>query len=317
MHESLEMKRVVLGKDLRSRERNALVIGNFDGVHRGHQAMLRGAKEHARAHGSHVAVLTFEPHPAEVLGRGRPPVLTRTSVKLALLDEQGVECTYICPFDAALANVEAEAFVRSVLVTQLAAESVTVGEGVRFGKNRRGDSELLRALGAELGFIARVHPLILDDGVPIGSTRIRELVAGGDVEGAGRLLGRPFTFAGAVVHGDKRGRQIGFPTANLGHVEEMLPGNGVYAVEASLDGRPWMHGVMNVGLRPTVAGATSAARRAEVYVFDCADDMYDASMSVRVLHKVRDEVKFDGVAALKAQIARDVESARAWLAARH
>lgn len=293
-----------------------LVIGNFDGVHKGHQAVLADAKHVADARGLPVSVLTFTPHPAGVLGRGEPPVLTTLERKAELLLRCGASRVYARKFDMAFAAWSPERFVRELLVGLLHTKVVVVGADFRFGAQRAGDFEMLGRLGDELGVEARTTAIASDDRAPYKSSRARSAVLAGDLDEAAAVLGRPHSLAGTVVHGDARGRTIGFPTANLEGVAELLPPNGVYAVtvdERTADGpRALAKGVLNVGVRPTVGAGD--VRRIEVHLFDFDRDLYGATLRVHLVSRLRDERKFATLDALKDQIARDAEEARKKLA---
>ena len=312
-----------------------LVVGNFDGLHRGHQAVLTEAVGQARATGVSACVLTFSPHPASVVGAGAPPLLTTMDRRVELMGELGVERVYVRRFDAAFASWSPDRFARELVVGALNAGTVVVGENFRFGAKRAGDLALLRALGAELGFQARVHAVAKDEHGPFSSTRAREAIAAGNLDEVRRVLGRPHALTGLVVHGDERGRTIGFPTANLQHVPELLPPNGVYAVKVDRDGtspatpergrsvgdatdgafHPVAEGVTNVGVRPTVGGqsgqARMQARTVETYLLDFSGDLYGAHLRLHLVARLRDEQKFASLDALKIQIAQDVAEARA------
>jgi riboflavin kinase/FMN adenylyltransferase len=293
-----------------------LVIGNFDGVHKGHQAVLADARRVADARALPVSVLTFTPHPAGVLGRGEPPVLTPLERKAELLLRCGASRVYARKFDMGFAAWSPERFVRDLLVGLLHTKVVVVGADFRFGAQRAGDFAMLGRLGGELGFEAKTTAIASDDRAPYKSSRARSAVVAGDLDEAKAVLGRPHSIAGTVVHGDARGRTIGFPTANLEGVVELLPPNGVYAVtvdeRTGAGPRALAKGVMNVGVRPTVGGGD--ARRVEVHLFDLDRDLYGATLRVHLVARLRDERKFDGLDALKAQIARDAEEARRALA---
>jgi len=291
----------------------ALVVGNFDGVHRGHQAVLGEAVEEARKLGLDACVLTFDPHPAGVVGRGAPPMLTTIERRVALVGEMGVDRVYVRRFDAAFAAWPPERFARELVAGALLARLVVVGQNFRFGAKRAGDLELLRALGRELGFEARVHAIASDARGPFSSTRARDAIGAGDLDEAARVLGRPHGLTGAVVHGDERGRQLGFPTANLDPVAEMLPPDGVYAVRVARrdDGGAGWHplalGVTNIGVRPTVDGKR---RTVEAHLLDFTGDLYGARLRLDLVGRLRPETKFSSLDELKAQIARDVAAAR-------
>jgi riboflavin kinase/FMN adenylyltransferase len=296
-----------------------LVIGNFDGLHRGHQAVLREAVGHSRATGLSACVLTFDPHPASVVGAGAPPLLTTMDRRVELMGELGVEHVYVRRFDAAFAAWPPDRFARDLVVDALHARTVVVGQNFRFGARRAGDLALLRALGADLGFHARVHAVAHDERGPFSSTRAREAIAAGDLDELLRVLGRPHALTGAVVHGDERGRTIGFPTANLEGVAELVPPDGVYAVR--VDGvqgegrhfRPLADGVTNIGVRPTVGGDR---RTIETYLLDFSGDLYGSRLRLHLVARLRGEQRFASIDELKARIARDVADARAKLAGR-
>jgi riboflavin kinase/FMN adenylyltransferase len=291
----------------------ALVVGNFDGVHRGHQTVLREAVAEAQARGLEACVLTFDPHPGAVVGAGAPPLLTTLETRAELIGEIGVPRMYVRRFDADFASWSPERFARELVSKALGARVVVVGENFRFGARRSGNLPLLQALGKDLGFEARVHSVATDARGRFSSTRAREAIAAGDVAEARNVLGRPHAMTGVVVHGDHRGRTIDFPTANLGNAPELHPRNGVYAVtvDAFDEGAGRFHplgqGITNVGMRPTVGGNE---RRIETYLFAFSGDLYGKRLRVHVMARLRDEMKFGSVAELKAQIERDAIDAR-------
>jgi riboflavin kinase / FMN adenylyltransferase len=296
----------------------AMVVGNFDGVHRGHQAVLHRVVADARAEGLSSSVLTFEPHPAAVVGRGAPPRLTTMDRRAELIGALGIACVYVRRFDAAFAAWPPERFVRDLVVGGLRARIVVVGENFRFGAKRSGDLALLRTLGEALSFEARLAPVASDARGPFSSTRARGAIAAGDLDEACRVLGRPHELSGLVVHGDERGRLLGFPTANLDRVVEMLPPDGVYAVTVDeLDEQGGLArrlaGVTNIGVRPTVAAAGGTTRTIETFLLDFAGDLYGRRLRLYLVARLRDERKFGSLDELKAQIARDVTEARAKL----
>jgi riboflavin kinase / FMN adenylyltransferase len=295
-----------------------VAIGNFDGVHRGHQAVLLDTARDAERRGLKPAVLTFSPHPSVVLGRVKPPVLTTLARKLELFAEIAPAIEPVVErFDLAFAAQSPAEFAEQVLASRLSARVVVVGHNFRFGKARQGDFEALVHLGERLGFETRTHPLVGDAAGAWSSTRIREALARGDLDAATEMLGRPHMISGVVAQGDQRGRTIGFPTCNLSEVEEALPPWGVYAVlvereEAGSRAVALAKGVANIGVRPTVkTGETRPS--VEVHLFDWSGDLYGAKLRVHVVARLRPEQKFDGLDALKAQIARDAAEARARL----
>lgn len=293
--------------------RPVVVIGNLDGVHRGHQAVLRQARALADAHGKaggEVLVLTFDPHPAEVLHGKVKPHLCTVERRVELLEAHGADKVIVEPFTHELAALTPEHFARDLLATRLACSAVVVGQNFRFGAHRAGDMNTLAALGKTMGFEVVASEIASDEKGPFSSTRVRDAVAAGDLAEAAHVLGRPHSISGIVEHGDKRGRTIGFPTANLGNVIEMLPPHGVYAVRAKLHDGEVRHAVMNLGVRPTVDGTKL---RIEVHVLDFDGDLYDQPMRVEIIERIREERKFSGLDELKSQIAKDAASARSRL----
>lgn len=292
---------------------SVVVIGNFDGVHRGHQAVLAQARAIADSRGLSCRVLTFDPHPREVLGGGARPKLATLERRIALLRRHGADEVVVQPFTRAFAGWEPERFVRELLVGQLGARAVVVGENFRFGAKRGGDLALLGSLGEELGFQAVSAEIAGDEAGVFSSTRAREAIARGDLAEASLVLGRPHTLTGTVEPGDRLGRTIGFPTANLGGVLEMLPPYGVYAIRVrGAREQEAVAGVMNVGVRPTVSGDTL---RIEAHLLDFEGDLYGKRLAVELALRLREERRFDGLPALRAQIGADVAAARLALAA--
>jgi riboflavin kinase/FMN adenylyltransferase len=293
-----------------------LVIGNFDGVHRGHQAVLADAAVQARALGVTVCLLTFDPHPGAVVGKGAPPLLTTLERRAELVGALGVDRVYVRRFDAAFAAWPPERFACDLVARDFEARIVVVGENFRFGAKRAGDLARLRSLGGELGFDVQVSAVARDAAGPYSSTRAREAVRAGDLGEVRNVLGRPHALSGVVVHGDERGRTIGIPTANLSPPPELLPPHGVYAVtvdraDAGGTFTPLASGVTNIGVRPTVGGGRLSV---ETYLLDFTGDLYDARLRVHLEAVLRAEKKFGSLDELKAQIARDVADARAALA---
>jgi len=292
-----------------------VALGNFDGVHLGHRAVLDAAGRAARAAGRPWAALSFEPHPRSVFRPGDPPFrLTPFPVKARLLDEAGLDLLYSLPFDTAFSRLDARTFVDAVLVAGIGATHLVSGPDFAFGHGRGGSVALLEALGPARGFAVTAVPPVVIGGEPVSSSRIRRLLAEGRPREAARLLGRDWEIEGVVETGDRRGRTLGFPTANIALGETLAPATGVYAVRAALaePGAPWWDGVANFGRRPTVGGT---APRLEAHLFDVAPDLYGRRLRVRLVDHLRPERKFDGLAALTAQIAEDGRRARAALAA--
>jgi riboflavin kinase / FMN adenylyltransferase len=296
----------------------ALAMGNFDGLHRGHAALIAATREHARATGVPVAVLTFEPHPRSVfLPDGEPFRLTPFRVKERELDRLGVNLLFVQHFDRAFSQKSADSFVEDVLLRAIGATHIVVGHDCTFGNRRRGTPELLRDAGARHGFgVTVVDPVRGSDTAVYSSTHIRELLREGKPRDAAAQLGRFWEIDGRVMVGDRRGRTIGFPTVNLGLGEYLRPAFGVYAVRVTGDGPddPFagrtIDGVANIGLRPTVG---TPVPRLEAHLFDVDTDLYGRHLRVALVEFIRPEKKFAGLDALKAQIADDAASARAIL----
>jgi len=278
----------------------ALAIGNFDGMHLGHQALLKKLTETAKALNLTSAVMTFEPHPREFFApESAPPRLSSLREKLEHFANAGVDNTYVCRFNRRFAKVTPQEFMQNILRDSLNAQAILVGEDFRFGAMRAGS--ILDFLEAKFNLIGL--PQVDLDAARVSSTRVRTALAAGNLQEAASLLGRPYGMSGKVVHGAKRGRLLGFPTANI-HMRHERPAlTGVYAVK--LDG---LNSVANLGVRPTIAGVPKLLL--EVHVLDFNGDLYGKHMHVEFLHKIRDEMKFESLDALKAQIALDIEVAR-------
>ncbi len=293
----------------------ALTVGNFDGVHLGHRAMVDRVARIARERGLSACVMTFEPHPREFFAPDQAPTrLTSLREKLELLAGLGVEQTLVCRFDFDFARITAEEFVERIVVRGLGARYVLVGDDFRFGARRGGDFDLLAAEARRHGFEAERMPSVEVDGVRASSTEVRTRLAAGDMDGAARLLGRPYSITGRVVQGDRLGRELGFPTANVRMQHNRPPVMGIFAVEvAGLGGDP-LPGAASLGLRPTVhSGARPVL---EVHLLDFSGDIYGRRVQVRFLKKLRDEEKYPDLAALTAAIARDVEQVKRYFVSR-
>ncbi len=318
------MRRIDGYRDLSPEDRGAsAAIGNFDGVHRGHQILIadayraRAARAAATgaAPGAPLGVITFEPHPRRHFQPDAPPFrLTTADEKARLLEGLGVERLYQLHFDAALAGMQAEDFVRDVLVAGLGISHIVVGADFRFGKRRKGDAVLLRAMSGELGFGVTIHEMIGDDTGEFASTALRVLIEEGRCREAARQLGRWHTVAGRVIEGDRRGRTLGYPTANLNFGEQLVPRFGIYAARVTVHDGPHRgehDGVASIGERPTF-GVNRP--NFEVHLFDFDDDLYGADISAGLVQRLRDEARFDTVEALVEQMGRDSAEARAVLA---
>ena len=293
-------------------EGTAVAIGVFDGVHRGHQQVMRDLTAMARARDLVPAALTFDPHPLEFLAPDRAPdLLTTVEQRAELLAECGVEILGVLPF-LEIRNLDPRVFVTEILCLRLKVRAIAIGENFRFGRDRGGDPALLKDLGEAKGFTVDVVEMVVHAGPdgPISSTRIRELLAEGEVRSAATLLGRPFVLTGPVIHGDARGHTIGFPTANLHIPERMaIPANGVYACWVDRDGARHP-AVVNIGVRPTFG---ASIRTIEAHLLDFDDDLYGESIALHFIERIREERRFDGVEALVAQIASDRDRAAAIL----
>lgn len=288
----------------------ALAIGNFDGVHLGHGALLGRLGEAARQYSLPPTILSFEPHPREFFSPASAPArLTTLREKLELLGEAGVAQAMICRFNAAFAALSAEQFVDRVLVGGLRVRYVIIGDDFRFGKGRLGDFSMLQAAGSQYGFDVEAMGSVTVDGERVSSSGVRTALAAGDMAHAARLLGRPYIIDGQVAHGQKIGRQLGFATANIRIKHNPLPMTGVFAVQVDGLGDLQLPGVANLGVRPTLGGTRPLL---EVHLFDFDRDIYGKHISVRFVHKLRDEQRFPNFDALKAQIAADAAAARAF-----
>ena len=299
----------------------AVAIGNFDGVHLGHQQLLALARARAAARRAPAVVLTFDPHPVRVLRPAlAPPLVTPLARKLELLAGQGVDATVVQPFDLEYARTPAREFVARDLAGRLGCADVVVGYDFTAG-HERARVDVLRQLLASSGIVLHVVEPVTADGLVVSSTKVREFLLEGNVEAAALLLTRPYDLDGTVVRGGGRGRGLGFATANLS-TAALLPANGVYAVRAVLGGRPGPHGpeggtrhggVCNVGVKPTVEAGAAVVAEAHLFDFD-GRDLYGAPIRLAFVRRLRDERRFPSVDALRAQIAEDAERAREVLA---
>lgn len=293
----------------------AIAIGNMDGVHLGHRALIDRARAIATERGRPAAALTFEPHPRLLFQPDAAPfLLYGPEEKLVLLAGTGLDAAYVQIFDRALSLLPAAEFVEEILVRKFGVSHVVVGEDFHFGHRRGGDAALLRQLGARHGFgVTALAPVPAPDGGVCSSSRIRALLAEGRPAEAATLLDRYWTLHGMVERGDQIGRKIGYPTANFRLGSVLHPARGIYAVEAQVDGHgPWHAGAANFGIRPTVADRGDLM---EVHLLDFTGDLYGRRLSVRLVDYLRPEKKFDGLDALQAQIALDCRAVRESLAA--
>ncbi len=290
-----------------------VAIGVFDGVHLGHQQVIRQTLTDARQHEGVPVVITFDRHPSTVVAPDRvPPMLYSLPQKLRAIESVGVANTLLIHFDRAFSQQTGEQFIRSLARDFGHLHSVCVGAEFTFGHQRSGDVALLKQLGAELKFTVHGLAAVALDGEAVSSTRIREAVRTGDLDAASQMLGREYSIAGAVIRGDQLGRKLGFPTANLAVTGLVLPPNGVYAVHARLRGKEH-RGALNLGLRPTLASPTPRLQ-CEVHLFDFAENIYGEELELTFAAKLRAEQKFPDLAALQSQIPRDLAAARACFA---
>ncbi len=297
-----------------------VVIGNFDGVHEGHRQVIARARAIAKGLGTPLVVLTFEPHPRQYFRPDTPTFrLTPLRSKTRQLEPLGIDALLALPFDERIAARTAEDFIGDILVGALGARHVVIGYDFAFGKDRAGNPQTLQEAGARHGFgVTCVEAAVSEDGAEFSSTRVRQLLREGKPAAAAAYLGRPWEVEGHIQHGDKRGRQLGFPTANIDLEGYLLPAFGVYAVRLRMDDSPdgtdsgWMDGVANLGLRPTIGDDKVLL---EVHLFDFDSDIYGRLARVALVEFLRPEQKFDGLDALQVQIAADTARARDILAA--
>jgi riboflavin kinase/FMN adenylyltransferase len=284
-------------------------IGNFDGVHRGHQAILARLRERAVELGVPSCVVIFEPQPREYFAPDSAPArLARLRDKVALLAAEGVDRVLCLAFNQRLSKLSAAEFVDTILVDGLGVKHLEVGDDFRFGCDRVGDFEFLQQAGLSQGFTVEAAQTVELDGMRVSSTQVREALAKADFPLAERLLGRPYRITGTVLHGQKLARQLGTPTANIQLKRHRVPLTGVYLVSVELDGKAWP-GVANIGVRPTVSGDGRA--HLEVHLLDYAGDLYGRRLTVEFHHKLRDEQRFASLEALKSAIDADIAAARA------
>jgi riboflavin kinase / FMN adenylyltransferase len=284
-----------------------IAIGNFDGVHRGHRAVIDAAMKRAKALGRPAAVMTFEPHPRALFKPGEPLFrLTDEAAKLRLLASTGLDGAIVLTFDAALAKLSAEEFVSRILVGRFAVSGAVIGFNFHFGMNRAGSPDFLMAQGKKYGFAVNVVPRFEDGGRPVSSGPIRDALAAGNVRLAEEFLGYPWFITGAVTHGDKRGRELGFPTANIRLDSACALRHGIYAVRVSVGSRHY-DAVANFGRRPMF---DTGAVLLEIFLFDFSGDLYGRNLDVAFIDWIREERMFDGTAALITQMKQDSRLAR-------
>jgi riboflavin kinase / FMN adenylyltransferase len=281
-----------------------LTLGVFDGLHLGHQLIMRTVVERARAIGAIPTVITFDPHPRAVLHpESAPPLLQTFDQKIEGFGVLGIEQTIVVRFTKTFSEVSAADFLRDVVTDRLHSREVYLGKGFAFGHNREGNIDLLKRLGNELGFVAGEVPEVSLRGRRVSSSKIRELLSRGEVNLARRMLGRPYGVEGRVEHGAERGHRLGFPTANLHPQNRVIPRNGVYVTGTLIDGQ-WRRSVTNVGVRPTFGSESEPS--VETFVMNWEGDLYGDVVRVRFLHRLRDERKFNSLDELTSQIGKDV-----------
>ncbi len=284
-----------------------VTLGNFDGVHLGHQAIFKKVVERGREIKGTSIAFTFEPHPLKVLAPERSPKLLNTfHAKMRLIEAAGIDVVICADFSRSFAEQNPEEFVRNVLHDRIGAREVYVGYDYAFGKGREGSIDFLKKMGGEYGFHVGVVDAVRVDGIVVSSSLVRELVSTGKVSEASRFLGRYYAIEGDVVPGARRGRTLGFPTANIHTPNELIPGYGVYAVLADVDGRR-LKGAASIGVRPTFGGGPASI---EVYLFDFEGDLYEKKMAISFVERLRGEEKFPDAESLVRQMQKDVEQAR-------
>jgi riboflavin kinase/FMN adenylyltransferase len=284
----------------------AVTIGSYDGLHLGHQEIIKQVIERARGQGGEAVVLTFEPHPVKFLNPQAPfPLITSHRKKMMLLERFGVNCTINLPFTKALAHMSGEEFINEIVQKRMAPRWVVVGFNFTFGKNRTGTPDELKKIGTNLGFEVEIVPPFTVNGEVVSSTRIRDLITRGNIKEANLMLGRDFIIMGNVIHGHARGKGLGFPTANIEITSDLYPKEGVYAATITHEGKTY-HGVVNIGTNPTFSDKEFAV---EVFLFNYQGDLYGKELQVALVDRVRDEQTFPSPDALMQQMEKDVNRA--------
>lgn len=302
------MGKLVELKNVERVNNTVVTVGTFDGVHAGHRALINTVVQKAKSRDARSVVVTFDPHPRDIINPGKEGIKLLTTLKerCEILEDLGVDILLVIPFDRDFSLLTSEEFVRDIIHKKVGVSEFVIGYDHHFGRDREGTIETIRNLGEELGFDSHVVSKQEMGDVTISSTVIRKTLAEkGDVKKAAEYLNRNYLLNGIVMHGDERGRTIGYPTANLKpeHENKVIPKNGVYAVKVRVSGE-WFGGMMNIGVRPTFG---EDERTLEVHIFDFDREIYGDTIQVRFIDRIRDEVKFDGVEALKAQLHNDKE----------
>lgn len=283
-----------------------ITIGNFDGVHLGHQTIIKKVLTLAKEFNLKSGVVTFSPHPIKFFNKNIKLIMTERK-KIEIFEKMGVDYYFNLAFNESIANMDPEIFIREFLVKSLKANFIVVGYDYRFGRKRKGDYELLKMLETKYGYTAfKIPPVKIDD-IIVSSTNIRSLLSKGDVELANKMLGRPFTLEGVVVKGDGYGRLLGYPTANLSVKNELIPANGIYATKTIINNKKYLS-VTNIGIRPTLVNKNEV--RVETHIFDFDEDIYDSFIEVEFHSYIREEKKFEDVNSLIKQIQKDCEKAK-------
>ena len=300
------MARLIELKNIERVPNTVLTVGTFDGVHRGHRALIEKVVEKARKRNARSVVVTFDPHPREIINPGKSGIQMLTTLKerCELLEDIGVDVLLVIPFDRDFSLLTSEEFVRDVIYKHVGVSEFVIGYDHQFGRDREGTIDTIEKLGKDLGFDSHVVSKQEMGDVTISSTLIRKTLSEeGDVKQAAEYLNRRYLLNGIVTHGDQRGKPIGFPTANLKpeHENKVIPKNGVYAVRVRVDGT-WYGGMMNIGIRPTFEGQE---RTLEVHIFEFDEDIYGQTIQVRFVDRIREEMKFEGIEELKKQLLQD------------
>lgn len=294
-----------------SLERSWLAIGVFDGVHRGHQQLIRRLAAGAHERETPAVVLTFDPHPAKLFGRGEIRLLTLPEERAGLLASLGVDVVITHPFDQEVASTTAFDFMKR-LREHLGLDHLVLGYDSTVGKNREGNAARLKEIGLELGYTVEVVAALSDESGVISSTEIRKLIATGNIQEAGRLMGHPYSLHGPVVHGDKRGRRINVPTANIGYShDKLIPANGIYACWAVVNGQRYC-AATNIGINPTFT-PDKQTQTVEAHLLDFRDEIYGEDLQLEFVARLRDEMRFESVDRLVEQIWKDIEATRSIL----
>ena len=291
-----------------------LTIGNYDGLHLGHGRIIARVKQRAAEIDGTSILMTFHPHPLQVLRHSRElPFITPEEQKERVIEEMGIDVLFVVPFTDEFSHISPEAFIETILVGRFNIKGIVIGHDFRFGRDGKGDAALLERMSRTFGFFVEVVDPITLDGQRVASNRIRTLLTDGEVTEGAKMLGRPYVIAGTVVRAKGRGATIGFPTINLRTDYPLIPRNGVYVTEAEVNGR-WLPSVTNIGHNPTFEAGME--RSIETFILDFSDDLYDRKVRVRFLKRIRDEVRFGSIEELKSRIAEDVGIARAYFSGR-